>query len=170
MPTLVGVFSQAAPVANLARRLRDRGFAELEVYSPVPAHELDGALDEKPSRVRLWTLIGGLTGMVTGFVMTIWMSYDFPIVVGGKALASIPPYVVISFELTILFGGVLTVLGFFWVGGLPFGKFGRHDPTYSPRFSAEDFGLVVRCSDRDVSEIDGLFRAHDAKEVTLVEA
>ena len=61
------------------------------------------------SPVRLFTLIGGLTGCAAGFGMTIWMSLDWPLLVGGKTIASIPPYVVIAFELTILLGALSTV-------------------------------------------------------------
>jgi hypothetical protein len=169
MPTLVGIFETPLPVANVAKRLRLRGFQDLEIYSPVPSNELDRALDEGPSRVRIFTLVGGLLGVTTGYAMTIWMSYDWPLMIGGKPFASIPPYTVIAFELTILLGGLFTLLGLLLVGGLPYGRFGRTDSTYSPRFSAEDFGLVVRCEERDVSEVDALLRAHDAKEVNLVE-
>jgi hypothetical protein len=62
---------------------------------------------------------------------------------------------------------LMTVLGVFVFGKLP--KF-KLDPAYGARFSAEQFGLAVRCKDRDVSEIDGLLRAHHALEVSLVEA
>jgi hypothetical protein len=169
MPLLLGVFETPNKVAEVIRRLRDRGYQELDVFQPAPFPEVDDALIDRPSRVRLWTLIGGLAGVITGFAMTIWMSYDWPIVVGGKALASIPPYVIIGFELTILFGGLLTVAGLAVHGGLPHGKFGRNDVGYSARFSAEDFGLTVRCKERDVAEVDALLRAFDAKEVSLVE-
>src|SRR3970282_1683762 len=66
---------------------------------------------ETRSRVRWFTLIGGLTGVVTGFAMTIWMANDWPIMLGGKPFSSIPPYTIIGFELTILFGGLLPALG-----------------------------------------------------------
>jgi len=167
MPTLVGVFELPVPVAAAAKKLRQRGFKELEIYSPVPSHELDHAIDEGPSRVRLFTLIGGLLGAISGYAMTIWMANDWPIMIGGKPLSSIPPYTIIAFELTILFGGVLTVLGLFAVGRLPRVKFDR---AYSRRFSSEEFGLVVRCRERDVAEVEGLLREQGAKEVTLVEA
>jgi hypothetical protein len=52
MPTVVGVFELPVPVAEAAKKLRQRGFEELEIYSPVPSHELDDAVDERPSRVR----------------------------------------------------------------------------------------------------------------------
>jgi len=170
MPTVLAVFEQPRPLADVAQRLRNRGYSDLEVYSPVPSHELDEALEPGPSGVRAWTLVGGLLGVVAGFALTIWMSYDWPLIVGGKPYASIPPYIIIAFELTILFGGLLTAVGMFVVGGLPKGTPGTHGPGYHARFSAEEFGLVVACGDRDVQEIDSLLRSHDAKEVSLVEA
>ena len=167
MPALLGVFEQPLPVANLAEKLRSRGYTDLEVYSPVPSHELDYAVDPKPSRVRLFTLVGGLLGVVTGYALTIWMANDWQIVLGGKPYSSIPPYTIIAFELTILFGGLLTALGLFIQGKLL--RFRKHD-AYSARFSAEDFGVVVRCEARDVSELEALLRGHGATEVTLVES
>ena len=167
MPTLLGVFERPDQVALVVKRLRARGYADLETYSPAPFAEVDDAVIEKPSRVRLYTLIGGLTGVVTGYAMTIWMANDWPIMLGGKPFSSIPPYTIIGFELTILFGGVLTALGLFVVGGLPRV---RLDPAYGPRFSAEDFGVALRCRDRDVSEVDALLRSHGAREVSLVES
>ena len=170
MPTLVGVFSQPKELGELAEKLRSRGFTDLEIYSPVPSDELDRALDPGPSKVRYFTLIGGLTGAVTGYVMAVLMSEDWPLIVRGKPISSYAPYTVISFELTILFGVLMTVLGTFLVGGLPYGRFGKTDVAYDPRFSAEDFGLVVRCKERDVAEIDAMLRAGKAREVNLVEA
>jgi molybdopterin-containing oxidoreductase family membrane subunit len=167
MPTLLGVFERPDQVALVVKRLRARGYVDLETYSPAPFAEVDDAVIEKPSRVRLYTLIGGLTGVVTGYAMTIWMANDWPIMLGGKPFSSIPPYTIIGFELTILFGGLLTALGLFVVGGLPRM---RLDPAYGPRFSAEDFGVALRCRDRDVAEVDALLRSHGAREVSLVES
>ena len=170
MPSLVGVFETPGPVVQAAEKLKNRGFTDLEIYSPAAFHELENVLDDRPSRVRAYTLVGGLLGLVTGFAMTIWMSYDWPIVIGGKPFASIPTYIVIAFELTILFGGLATLVGLLVVGGLPHGTFGQNDPGYDARFSAEEFGLVVGCRERDLQEVDALLRAHEAKEVTLVQA
>jgi hypothetical protein len=170
MPSLVGIYDAPGPVAECAKKLRNRGFTDLEIYSPAAFPELDDALDEKPSRVRIYTLIGGLLGVVTGYALPIWMSYDWPVIIGGKPFASIPTYTIIGFELTILFGGLATLIGLLVVGGLPYGSFGKSDKGYSPRFSAEEFGLVVGCGDRDVSEVDAMLKAHGSKEVNVVEA
>ena len=167
MPTLVSVFDFPDDVATAITKLRGRGFEEIEAYSPAPFEQIDDALDDRPSKVRVFTLVGGLTGVFTGFLMQIWMSLEWPIKIGGKAFTSIPPYVIIGFELTILFGGVLTLLGLLLVGRL----YPRAlDPGYSPRFSAEEFGVVVTCGDRDVAEVDAVLRSQSAKEVTLLDA
>jgi hypothetical protein len=167
MAMLLGVFEQPEHIAGAARRLRDRGYTDLESFSPAPFEEVDDAMDDKPSRVRAFTLIGGLTGVVTGYALTLWMANDWQIMLGGKPFSSIPPYTIIAFELTILFGALMTLLGLLTIGRLP--SFKTHK-AYNARFSAEDFGLVVRCRERDVAEIDGLLREHHATEVSLVEA
>ena len=166
MPTLIGIYDLPDQVASVAKRLRGRGYEDIETYSPAPFAEVDDAVIEKPSRVRLYTLIGGLTGVVTGYALTLWMANDWQIMLGGKPFSSIPPYTIIAFELTILFGGLMTALGLFIQGRLP--STSLH-PAYSARFSAEEFGLVVECRDRDVAEIDGLMRDNHASEVSLVE-
>ncbi len=170
MPSLVGIYDAPGPVAECAKRLRGRGFSELEIYAPAAFPELDDALEDKPSGVRIYTLIGGLLGVVSGYALAIWTSYDWPVMIGGKPFAAIPTYTIIGFELTILFGGLATLIGLLVVGKLPYGSFGKHDKAYSARFSAEEFGLAVSCSERDVQEVERLLRAHHAKEVNLVES
>ncbi|MGH0036657.1 MAG: DUF3341 domain-containing protein [Myxococcota bacterium] len=167
MAQVLSIYDRPGDVAAVVRKLRGRGFKHLETYSPAPFEEIDEAVDEKPSLVRLFTLIGGLAGVVTGFALQIWMSWDWPIKIAGKPFASIPPYVIIGFELTILFGGLLTLVGLLAVGRLA-PRF-KMDPGYSLRFSAEEFGVVVDCRERDVAEVDALMRAGNAKEVTLVQ-
>lgn len=164
MPTLVSVYDLVSDTSNVVRSLKARGFDDLTTYSPAPFEELEEAEDPTPSKVRILTLLGGLTGVVTGFGIQIWMSMDWPIKIAGKNFAAIPPMWIIGFELTILFGGILTVLGLIGFGGLYPRKLDEH---YSPRFSAEEFGVVVECEERDVAEVEALMRGHNAKEVTL---
>ncbi len=167
MPILLGTYDLPGETAGAVTQLRGRGYTDIETYAPAPFPEVDDAVDPKPSRVRLLTLIGGLTGVVTGYAMTVWMANDWQLMIGGKPFSSIPPYTIIAFELTILFSGLLTVLGLFVFGKLP--KF-KLDSAYTARFSAEEFGVVVRCRERDVQEIDALLREHGATEVILVES
>lgn len=170
MPSILGIYEQPGAVAEVARRLKNRGYDKMEIYSPAAFHELLYVIQDRPSRVRIYTLVGGLLGVITGYAMTIWMANDWQLMVGGKPFSSIPTYTVIAFELTILFGGLATLLGLLVVGKLPYGSFGKSDKAYSSRFSGEEFGLVVECLDRDVAEVDAMLRTHGAKEVSLVDA
>jgi hypothetical protein len=166
MPTLVSVFDFPGDVASAVRKLKDRGFDDLTTYSPAPFEEIEMAESPKPSGVRSFTLVGGLTGVFLGFLMQIWMSLEWPIKIAGKNFASIPPYWIIGFELTILLGGFFTFFGLLIVGRLYPRPLDKH---YSQRFSAEEFGVVVGCEERDVAEVEAVMRAESAKEVTLVE-
>lgn len=166
MATLVSVFDLPGDVAGAVRRLKARGFDELTTYSPAPFTEIEMAENPKPSPVRLFTLIGGLTGVSLGFLMQIWMSLEWPIKIAGKNFTSIPPYWIIGFELTILLGGGLTLVGLLIMGRLYPRPLDKH---YSSRFSAEEFGVVVTCDERDVAEVEALLRSESAKEVSLVE-
>jgi hypothetical protein len=167
MPRIIGIYDLPGKTAAAITQIRARGYTEIISYAPAPFEEVEDAVDAKPSGVRLYTLIGGLAGAVTGFALTLWMANNWQIAIGGKPFSSIPPYTIIAFELTILFGGLMTALGFFIKGKML--RFKQHD-VYHPRFSAEDFGVVVTCQSRDVPELESLLRAHGAMEVTLVES
>ena len=102
MPTLVSVFDLPSNTASAVRKLKDRGFDDLKTYSPAPFTEIEEAEDPRPSKVRRFTLVGGLSGVFLGFLIQIWMSLEWPIKIAGKNFASIPPYWIVGFELTIL--------------------------------------------------------------------
>ena len=91
MSTVIGVFESPVDVVAIVERLKGRGFDDLETYSPAPFAEVDDAMIPKPSGVRLYTLIGGLVGVVTGYALTIWMANDWQIMVGGTRPATFQP-------------------------------------------------------------------------------
>ena len=90
--------------------------------------------------MRVWTLVGGLTGTATGFALTTWTSIDWPLVVGGKPIVSIPAYIIIAFEMTILFGALATIIGLFVLSRLPSIK---PAVVYDPEFSSGRYGVYV---------------------------
>lgn len=140
-PGVLAVFQHVDAAVEAIQRVKELGYRDFTVYTPAPNHEIAVAVGHKVSPVRLWTLLGGLTGCAAGFAMTLWMSYDYPIVVGGKNLGSIPPYVVIAFELTILVGALSTVAGLLFHSWLT-----RKEGAYDPRFSDDHIGLFVPAS------------------------
>jgi hypothetical protein len=142
---LLASFEYLDDIVDAIHELRKAGFKGLRAFAPYPEHHIEEALGYGESPVRVWTLVGALTGAATGFAFTIWTSMDWPLVTGGKPILSIPAYVVIAFELTILFGALSTVIGLFVNARLP--RVGR-PPVYAPEFSSGSFGLYVPPGDR----------------------
>lgn len=161
---VLGIFGHVDTTVRAIRALRAQGFAEITVYSPVPVEEIEAVVEEgRPvSPVRLFTLIGGLTGTLTGFAVTIWSSLKWGLVTGGKPIISIPPFVIIAFELTILLGGLSTLLAVLVLGRLPAL---RRSPLYDPRFSRDRFGIAVRCAPSAVDRVEDCLRQAGAEEI-----
>jgi hypothetical protein len=113
------------------------------------------------SLVRLFTLIGGLTGCAAGFGMTIWMSFDWPLLVGGKTMSSVPAYVAIAFELTVLLGALITVAA---VAGLTLLGH-RRGAAYDPQFSDDRIGVFVPSGADQLAPVEQLLRSAGAVEV-----
>jgi Protein of unknown function (DUF3341) len=162
--TVLGVFAHVDTTVRALENLRAKGYHDLTVYTPVPVHEIEDVLerDRPVSRVRLFTLIGGLTGTTSGFLLTIWSAMQWGLITGGKPIASIPPYVVIAFELTILFGGLATVIGMVVLARLP--RL-RSSPTYDPRFTNDRFGVAVHCPPDRGASVREILRGAGAEEV-----
>jgi hypothetical protein len=153
---VLAAYQHVDAAADAIRELKKDGYDDFIVYTPAPNFEIFAAVQHKVSAVRLWTLFGGLLGCVTGFAMTLWMSYDYPVVVGGKPLGSVVPYVIIAFELTILFGALSTV------AGLAFNAWRTHRAAaYDGRFADDLIGIFVPCpvehrlAVREILEIAG---------------
>lgn len=167
MAGVLGILSDPISTANTIEKLREAGFKDIEAYSPCPSHEIEHAMHKGPSPVRAWTLIGCLTGVTLGFAIPIFMAYDYPIVVGGKPFASIPPYAVIGFELNILVGGILTVAGLMFHGLFQTRK---DAGVYRPSFSNDEFGCLVSCAAGDVERVTVLLKGAGCTEVRVLEA
>jgi hypothetical protein len=159
---VLAAFRHIDAAAQAIRSLREMGYRDFTVYTPAPNHEISDAVGHRVSPVRLWTLIGGLTGCASGFAMTLWMSYDYPIVVGGKPLGSIPPYVVIAFELTILLGALSTVAGLIFHAWRT-----RRAAGYDPRFTDDLIGIFVPCAAERRSALQQLLQGAGAAEVRI---
>ena len=159
---VVGVFGRLDGAVAAIESLKARGYANYRVYSPTPRPELADAVARKESPVRLFTLVGALTGTAFGFFYAIGTSLDWPLITGGKPIISWPPFVVIGFETTILIGSLVTVAAMFLFAGLP--KLGRA-PGYDPRFSDDKFGVVAFGGPAQLAEARDIFAATGAEEV-----
>lgn len=137
---LLASYEYLDSTVDAIENLKKAGFDDVKAYSPYPEHHIEHALGYGQSPVRVFTLVGGLTGTATGFAFTTWTSVDWPLVVGGKPIVSIPAYVIIAFELTVLFGALATVIGLFINSRLPSIK---PAVVYDPEFTSGRYGVYV---------------------------
>lgn len=138
--------------------LRKAGFKALKAYAPYPEHHIEAALGYGQSPVRVFTLVGALTGTAAGFAFTTFTSMDWPLVVGGKPIVSIPAYVVIAFETTVLFGALATVIGLFILSRLPDLK---PPVIYDPEFSNGRYGVYVEAPAERLEEARKILNAQE---------
>ena len=162
MPGIIAAFEHLDSAVDAIEELRQKRYGDLTVYSPTPRHEFDHALDAPPSPVRIYTLIGGLAGATFGYWIAIWASEYWPLIVGGKPIASWVPYTIFGFEVMVLVGSLATVFALFGLSRVP-----RLTKTvgYDPRFSAGHFGIWVESAPEKAKEVAELLRRHGATEV-----
>ncbi len=142
--------------------LRKAGFEDVKAYAPYPDHHIEHALGYGESPVRVWTLVGALTGAATGFAFTIWTSVDWPLVVGGKPIISIPAYIPIVFEMTVLFGALSTLIGLAVLTRLPNLK---PAVVYDPEFTAGRYGVYIEAEGSRLDEARKILNAEEPIEL-----
>jgi uncharacterized membrane protein len=134
---LMAEFDNPTSLVNATRAAREKGYRKIDAYSPYPMEELSDVLHLHKNRLPLIVLTGGLLGGLTGFLLQYYVTVIyFPINIGGRPLNSWPAYIIITFELTILFGAISTVLGLLALCGLPM--------PYHPTFNVPRFALASR--------------------------
>src|SRR5208337_1184984 len=140
---IIGLFADEEDCVQGIQSLRRAGYSKPRVFAPVPSEKILEALELPKSPIRVCVLTGGIIGVISGFALTIGTSLTWPHVAGGKPIVSITAYIIIAFELMILFGALSGVGAFLF-----FGRFPRLEPLggYSTRFSDDRFGVVVSCA------------------------
>ena len=146
---MMAEFDSPSDLVAAARRTYEAGYQKIDAYSPFPIEELAEAIGFRSNAVPLVVLIGGLIGCLSGYALQYWISViTYPINVGGRPLHSWPAFIVVTFEMTILFAGLAAVLGMLALNGLPM----PYHPVFNvPRFSSaskDRFFLIVFSSDK----------------------
>ena len=100
---LLGVFDDEDVLVNAVRTLRGKGVKIHEVFTPFPVHGLDEVLGYRRSRLPIAAFLFGMTGTSLALLMQFWMlGYDWPMIIGGKPHSSLPPFIPVTFEFTVL--------------------------------------------------------------------
>lgn len=159
---VMGIYYYVDDAAEAVRSLRQAGHRNVNVFSPVPHHDIEHALEQGPSLVRWVTFIGGLLGATGGFALCIYTVIAYPLVTGGKELVSIPPFVVIGYESMILLAGLSNLLGMLALGRLPQV---RAAAPYDPRFQEDRIGIWIPCGADAQPRVEQVLKGHGAEEV-----
>jgi hypothetical protein len=146
---MMAEFDTPTALIEAARRTYQAGYRKIDAYSPFPIEGLSEEIGFHHDSVALVVLICGIIGGLTGYLMQYWCdAISYPINVGGRPYNSWPAFIVITFELTILFGGISALLGMLALNGLPM----PYHPVFNvPRFSSaskDRFFLIVFSSDQ----------------------
>lgn len=145
---IVAEFESVDTLLDACRRVRDAGYKKTDAFTPFPVHGIDKALGIKPTVLPWIVLACGLTGTVTALVMQIWMNaIDYPYIISGKPFISLPAFMPVAFELTVLFASFGAFFGMWGLNGLPrFSNPMFTDPRFD-RVTDDRFFLFVDARD-----------------------
>lgn len=162
---VVGIFDDEDVLLRAVENTREKGLKIHEVYSPFPVHGLDDALGYKRSRLPIAAFMFGATGTSLALLMQIWMlGYDWPMIIGGKNHASLPPFIPVTFEMTVLLAAFGMVGTFFIASDMKPYKWPRQ---FDIRTTDDKHAMAIDLATNKMSkeEISALLKSSGASEV-----
>lgn len=141
---VLAVFSSADALLRCLHKAREEKLDGIEVFSPVKIGNVDPVLGLPRGPVRYWTLIGALLGVAGGFWLAGGTASVNDLIVGGKPVISVVPFLVVSFEGMVLLGSYANLIGM-----IIHARLGptRLPKAFDPRFTQDKFGLFVAATE-----------------------
>jgi molybdopterin-containing oxidoreductase family membrane subunit len=152
---IMGLFKDEDQVVAAINELKQSSYKFIRVNIPFPSHKIMDALKLKKSMVGWFTLGGGIFGFLGGFALAIYTATQWDLIVSGKPIVAIVPFVVVGFEATILCAVFGNILGLLIQGRLPSFKGLKY---YDPRCSGEHFGILASCAAEKEDGLKNFFR------------
>ena len=157
---IMGLFNNEDHVISAIEALKTSPYEFIRVNTPIPSHKIMQALNLKKSKVGWFTLCGGIIGFISGFGLAAFTATRWDLIVGGKPIMAIIPFVVVGFEATILFAVFGNVIGLLSQMRMPNFASLQH---YDPRCSGEHFGVLATCQTHDKDGLEDFFRNRGAE-------
>ena len=164
---IAAIFEHEHQVLDAAKKSRDLGMTKFDAISPYPIHGMEEACGIKRSSIPYITFGAGVAGLLVALFITWWTSaVDWPINVGGKPFFSLPAFIPIMFELTVLFAALCSVASLFYLCGIP----RLAPPTIDPDLTSHKFAIFVPDSESgyDVQKLESFYRELGATQVKKV--
>jgi hypothetical protein len=145
---MMAEFDNPTELMRAARATYAAGYRNIDAYTPYPIEELADVIGFEKTRVPLVCLLGGVLGGLSGYLLQYWINnISYPLNIGGRPYHSWPAFIIVTFEMTILFGGLSAAIGMLGLNGLP----APYHPVFNnPRFSAvsrDRFFLCIEAAD-----------------------
>ena len=145
---LMAEFDSPQELVTAAHKTHNAGYQKIDAFSPFPVEGLAEAIGFHKNRVSLVVLIGGIIGGLSGYLLQYYVSViTYPLNVGGRPYHSWPSFIIVTFELTILFGGLSAAIGMLALNGLPMPYHPVFNVSEFAKASDSKFFLVVESSD-----------------------
>jgi hypothetical protein len=157
-------FDEAEAVIAELRSTKIPGFNfdNLTLKSPIEHHEVEDVLGNRSANVQWFTLVGAVLGGLLGFFLISGAQANFYAQLkGGKPIVPLPANFVLTYEMFILGGVFITVLGFLVCAGLP----AKRSPLYSSKVSEDQIGILLKADAGAVETIRAIFTKHSALEI-----
>jgi len=145
---LMAEFDSAQELVDAAHRTHEAGYRKIDAYSPFPVEGLAEAIGFRKNRVALVVLIGAILGGLSGYMLQYWVAtITYRTNIGGRPYHSWPSFIIVTFEMTILFGGLSALFGMLALNGLPMPYHPVFNVPEFKRATENKFFLVVFSSD-----------------------
>ena len=158
----IGLFGAPDGALAAAARLKAAGFTAPAVISPIPLEAAEEVLGTKKSVIKRFTFFGAILGGLSGFALAAGTAVLYLHPTGGRPIIPFPPFLIITYEMTILFGILATVIGFLVSARLP----AVRERPYAPEAAVDRFAVTVSCdSDEGMQRAAAILRDAGAEEV-----
>lgn len=164
---IAAIFDDEHKVVEAARKSRDLGMTRFDAISPYPIHGMEEACGIKRSSIPYITFGAAIVGLLVGLYITWYTSVvDWPINVGGKPLFSLPAFIPILFELTVLFAALSSVAALFYFTGMP----RINPPVIDPDLTSHKFAIFVPENETgyDAQKLEAFYKGLGATQIKKV--
>ena len=152
---IMGLFKTEDQVISAVNDLKASEYKFERVNIPFPSHKILDALELKKSRVGWFTLMGGIFGFCAGMALAIYTALEWRMIVSGKPIIAIVPFIIVGFEATILFAVFGNVIGLLTQTRIPSFRWLKY---YDARCSGEQFGVLASCKTEQLPDLKDFFQ------------
>ncbi|MBC7419462.1 MAG: DUF3341 domain-containing protein [Bdellovibrio sp.] len=146
---MAAIFLKESQVLQAATAARASGFIKFDAISPYPIHGMEEACGIERSSIPYVTFGAGALGLLLSLGLVYYTSVlNWPINVGGKPMFSLPAFIPIMFELTVLFAALCSVGALFYHAKMP-----KIDPpTIDKDLTSHKFAIFIPENDTGYNE------------------